>query len=348
MSQMPKRNYPITTDNVNTLGGKELILNRMVNHYSALTKAKSIIDNSTPFLGIKKTEHEKKRDINKKEEFRNVREAYKKVSSVKPYIDNKKPFTYDMKPKGIYNTAKERYEKMEHLRILEAMTKRILSIGKMHERKKNKDDPIANPTYFFRNAKDKNDINENENKSIKLISLKTLNERLKEKNKKEENRRLLGETIYKTIKEEKNNHHNKNRPKSSMYPIVKKNKKNLGYVEYDPEKYILMHTLNREGEGNYIVTQHKKELEKKNKKKKDSQKSKNASSKIISQNLPIFQNDEEQFEKDIIQFIIQNRIYSDNDFDIMEDEIIKKNEDSNIDISQIHHIIQRIKEKLEE
>ena len=268
MSQMPKRNYPITTDNVNTLGGKELILNRMVNHYSALTKAKSIIDNSTPFLGIKKTEHEKKRDINKKEEFRNVREAYKKVSSVKPYIDNKKPFTYDMKPKGIYNTAKERYEKMEHLRILEAMTKRILSIGKMHERKKNKDDPIANPTYFFRNAKDKNDINENENKSIKLISLKTLNERLKEKNKKEENRRLLGETIYKTIKEEKNNHHNKNRPKSSMYPIVKKNKKNLGYVEYDPEKYILMHTLNREGEGNYIVTQHKKELEKKNKKKK--------------------------------------------------------------------------------
>ena len=133
-----------------------------------------------------------------------------------------------------------------------------------------------------------------------------------------------------------------------MYPIVKTNKKNLGYVEYDPEKYILMHTLNREGEGNYIVTQHKKELEKKNKKKKDSQKSKNASSKIISQNLPIFQNDEEQFEKDIIQFIIQNRIYSDNDFDIMENEIIKKNEDSNIDISQIHHIIQRIKEKLEE
>jgi len=32
----------------------------------------------------------------------------------------------------------------------------------------------------------------------------------------------------------------------------------------------------------------------------------------------------------------------------MENEIIKKNEDSNIDISQIHHIIQRIKEKLEE
>ena len=268
MSKMPIRNYPITTDNVNNLGGKELILKRMVNHYNALTKVKAKIDDSTPFLGIKKTESEKRRNLNQKEEFRNVREAYKKVSSVKAYVDNKKPFTYDKRPKGIYNTAKEKYDKMEHLRILEAMSKRILSIGKMHERKKNKDDPIANPTYFFRNAKDKNDINENENKSIKLISLKTLNERLKEKNKKEENRRLLGETIYKTIKEEKNNHHNKNRPKSSMYPIVKKNKKNLGYVEYDPEKYILMHTLNREGEGNYIVTQHKKELEKKNKKKR--------------------------------------------------------------------------------
>ena len=89
MSKMPIRNYPITTDNVNNLGGKELILKRMVNHYNALTKVKAKIDDSTPFLGIKKTESEKRRNLNQKEEFRNVREAYKKVSSVKAYVDNK-------------------------------------------------------------------------------------------------------------------------------------------------------------------------------------------------------------------------------------------------------------------
>ena len=128
-----------------------------------------------------------------------------------------------------------------------------------------------------------------------------------------------------------------------MYPIVKTNKKNLGYVEYDPEKYILIHTLNREGDGNYIVTQHKKELEKKNKKKniKDSKNSKNVSSKVISQNFPIFNNDDEQFEKDILQFVIQNRIYSDNDFDIMENGIIKNNEKNNIDLKRINFVLKK-------
>ncbi len=132
--------------------------------------------------------------------------------------------------------------------------------------------------------------------------------------------------------------------------MLKVIKQNLGYIEYAPEKYILIHTLNREGDGNYIVNQHKKELEKKNKKKsnKDSKNNKNISSKIISQNFPLFNNDDEQFEKDILQFVIQNRIYSDNDFDMMENGIIKNNENNNIEISKIHNIIQRIKDKLEE
>ena len=49
MSKIPKRKYPITTDNVNNLGGKELILKRMVNHYAALTNIKPRIDTSKPF-----------------------------------------------------------------------------------------------------------------------------------------------------------------------------------------------------------------------------------------------------------------------------------------------------------
>ena len=345
MSKMPIRNYPITTDNVNNLGGKELILKRMVNHYNALTKVKSKIDDSTPFLGIKKTESEKRRNLNQKEEFRNVREAYKKVSSVKAYVDNKKPFTYDKRPKGIYNTAKEKYDKMEHLRILEAMSKRILSIGKMHERKKNKDDPIANPIYFFRNPNEKNNIDNTTNKAAKLISLKTLNERLKNLNEEEKNKMLLGETVYKTIKEEREN---KPRPKSSLYPLVKTNKKNLGYIEYEPEKYIKMHNLNRFGDGNYIINEHKKNKDKKNKTKKTDNNSKSSSRKIMNQNYPLFDGDEKMFEKNILQFVIQNRIFSDNDFDIMKNGICKKNENCNIKKSDIERIINRIKEQLDD
>ena len=72
------RNYPITTDNVRNVGGKDMILSRMVNHYSALSKAKSVIDTKAPFQGIKKTQHEIKGDLFRREQFHNVREAYKK------------------------------------------------------------------------------------------------------------------------------------------------------------------------------------------------------------------------------------------------------------------------------
>ena len=45
------RNYPITTDNVRNVGGKDMILTRMVNHYSALSKAKPVVDDKS-FLFI--------------------------------------------------------------------------------------------------------------------------------------------------------------------------------------------------------------------------------------------------------------------------------------------------------
>ena len=143
------RNYPITTDNVKNVGGKDMILTRMVNHYSALSNAKSVIDTKAPHPPVKKTKHEIKGDLYRREQFHNVREAYKKVSNAKCYVDNKKPVTYNMKPKNHFKSIKEKYEDIEHLRTLKAMSKRILSIGKMHERKKNRFDPIANPTYFF-------------------------------------------------------------------------------------------------------------------------------------------------------------------------------------------------------
>lgn len=143
------RNYPITTDNVKNVGGKDMILSSMVNHYSALSQAKPVIDTKAPHPPVKKTFHEIKGDLYRREQFLNVREAYKKVSNVKHYVDDKKPKTYNMKPKNCFKSVKEKYEEIEHLRTLKAMSKRILSIGKMHERKKNRHDPIANPTYFF-------------------------------------------------------------------------------------------------------------------------------------------------------------------------------------------------------
>ena len=196
MSKFPKRNYPITTDNVKNLGGKDIILHRMVNHYTALTQAKPKIDIQPPFefdkdkFAQNKATNVRERNL---KEFHNVRETYKKVSSVKPYIDNSKPETLKVKPKGKYKSCKEQYDNMEHLRILEAMSKRIMSLGKPHERKKNKDDPLAHPTFFFRSpniGKDKDS-----QKATKLISLDTLNQRLKEL----DNKMLLSNSIYKTI-----------------------------------------------------------------------------------------------------------------------------------------------------
>jgi hypothetical protein len=350
MSKSLKRNYPITTDNVRNLGGKELILNRMVNHYNALANIKPYINIVPPHPGVKKTKHDINHDINKKEDFRNVREAYKAVSSVKPYVDNKKPFTYDKRPKGIYNTAKERYEKMEHLRILEAMSKRILSIGKMHERKKNKDDPIANPTYFFRNIKDKDS---DSGKAIKLISLRNLNKTLKEINNKERNRLLLNEEIYQEIKNKGNNVLN-NRAKTALertaYPHVTIPKQKYSYyVEYKPDEYIKYHKLNRESDGKKIVEKFKRNKEIRTKTVKEN-KSKILKNLIHNKKLPVFDKEDngEQFEKDILQFVIKNRVISDDDFDLLYGGLIEKNKDiEGVDEIYIKQIIERIKDDLD-
>ena len=131
-----------------------MILTRMVNHYSALSKAKPVVDTTAPHPGIKKTKH---------------------------YVDVNKPATFDIKPKICFKSAKEKFEEIEHLRTLKAMQKRVLSIGKMHERKKNRFVPIANPTYFFLNALKHDPKGE----ATKMITLKNLNEKLRMMNEKE-------------------------------------------------------------------------------------------------------------------------------------------------------------------
>ena len=104
------RNYPITTDNVRNVGGKDMILTRMVNHYSALSHIKPIVDTKAPHPAVKKTPHEKKGDFYRKEQFHNVREAYRKVANAKHLVDNKKPDTYDIKHKNTFKSIKEKNE----------------------------------------------------------------------------------------------------------------------------------------------------------------------------------------------------------------------------------------------
>ena len=347
------RNYPITTDNVKNVGGKDMILSRMVNHYTALTKAKSVIDTRKPHPAIKKTNHEIKKDLYKKEEFHNVREAYKKISSTKHYIDNKEPDTFNMKRKNFNKPIKEKYDEIEHLRTLKAMTKRIFSLGKMHERKKNRYDPICNPTYFFRDANQKQNQHD---EAMKLISLKNLNEKLKKMNEKEKNKLLLGNTIYEAVENIDVDNWNQickkqmqqQRPKSV---INKKNQiiTNPIHLEYNPEKYIQIHKFNRENDGEKIMKKYK------NQKKKGSA-PKNIKNKIQYDKLPIYNdndvngidNAESEFIDNVRQFIIENDIYTDQNFNELVQKLVEKNKDcKNISKYQIQKIVLDIKSFLE-
>ena len=379
------RNYPITTDNVRNVGGKDMILARMVNHYSALSQIKPVVDTKAPHPRIKKTPHEIKGDLYRREQFHNVREAYKKVSNVQHYVDDKKPVTYDMKPKNNFKSVKEKYADIEHLRTLKAMSQRILSIGKMHERRKNRYDPISNPTYFFMNALGKRDP---KNEATKLISLKNLNEKYKNLNKAERNKLLLGSEIYDAVEDIDVDNwiqkckKNITRPKSAVNKNKNKNKDNINnntnydvnkkgtnstLVEYNPEKFMQIHKFNRENEGEKIIQRRKKKEEEKNKKNKSTtsfnttkSKSMTFKSKInkgmLYEQIPLYKEIEPngennslmQFHTDILQFIIQNNVFKDEDFNILIEQLMKKNaSNKNVTRAIIERIVSEIKTDLE-
>ena len=374
------RNYPITTDNVKNVGGKDMILTRMVNHYTALSQVKPVVNTSPPKTHIKKTPHEIKGDLYRQEEFHNVREAYKKVSNVKHYVDDKKPSTYYMKPKNCFKSIKEKYADIEHLRTLKAMSKRILSIGKMHERRKNRYDPIANPTYFFLNAQRRDPKNE----ATKLVSLKNLNEIYEKLNNKKRNKLLLGNEVYDAVEDIDVDNwvqkckKNIQRPKSAINN--KNNNNNINYntkikgqnstlIEYNPEKFMKIHKFNRDNEGDKIIKRRKQKEEEKNRKNNKSSISMNSSksksmtfqSKILKgmllDEIPIYNNIEpngddnnsyNMFKTDILQFIIKNNVFKDEDFDILIEELIKKNSNNNnVTRTLIERIVLEFKNELD-
>jgi hypothetical protein len=349
-----------------------------------------VVDTKAPHPRIKKTPHEIKGDLYRREQFHNVREAYKKVSNVQHYVDDKKPVTYDMKPKNNFKSVKEKYADIEHLRTLKAMSQRILSIGKMHERRKNRYDPISNPTYFFMNALGKRDP---KNEATKLISLKNLNEKYKNLNKAERNKLLLGSEVYDAVEDIDVDNwiqkckKNITRPKSAVNKNKNKNKDNINnninydvnkkgtnstLVEYNTEKIMQIHKFNRENEGDKIIQRRKKKEEEKNRNNQNKNKSTASNinfsksksmtlkSKInngmLLDQIPVYNyiepngenNSINQFHKDILQFIIENNVFRDEDFNILIEELIKKNsKNQNITRTLVERIVFEIKNDLE-
>jgi hypothetical protein len=121
----------VAIDDVRTMGGKDLVLKRLVNHYKALANVKPKIVIEPPLQKINSGKTLLKTKIFHNQEYYNVRQTYKGVSKVKPVIDANKPFTFEMGKGKTNQNAKEKFEDFEHIRRLNAMSKRILSIGKV-------------------------------------------------------------------------------------------------------------------------------------------------------------------------------------------------------------------------
>ena len=157
----------------------------------------------------------------------------------------------------------------------------------------------------------------------------------------------------------------------------KKNMKNNPILEeYNVKKFMKIHEFNRENDGDKIVQKIKKKRaeEEKNKSKNSynisqsksnsynisQSKSLNLENKIKKGlqvgNIPIYleieQNGENQsfkkFKDNVRQFVIDNNIYRDEDFDFFIEELVKKNKNNkNITRNGIENIVLDIKNYLE-
>jgi len=121
----------VAVDDVRTIGGKDLVLKRLVNHYKAVSNAKSEIKFDQPII-FPKNKKNLQNKVFHSEQYFNVRQTYKGVSRVKPTIDDDLPFTFNMGKRKKKGNAIENFEDFEHIRRLTAMQKRIQSIGKVY------------------------------------------------------------------------------------------------------------------------------------------------------------------------------------------------------------------------
>ena len=121
----------VAVDDVRTIGGKDLVLKTLVNHYKAVSNAKPEIKIDPPKLFPKNNKNLSSK-IFHSEQYFNVRQTYKGVSRVKPTIDDDLPFTFDLGKSKKNGTAIEKFQDSEHIRRRTAMQQRIQSIGKVY------------------------------------------------------------------------------------------------------------------------------------------------------------------------------------------------------------------------
>ena len=200
------------------------------------------------------------------------------------------------------------------------------------------------------------------------------------------NKLLLGNIVYEAVNNidvdnwQQKCNKNITRPKSAFINYNKSNydneknrknknlKNNAILEEYNPEKFMKIHKFNRENEGDKIVKRRQKkkaEEEKANLKNKNvnnisKSNSMTLKSKInkglLIEQIPIYLDNEpngedyafNKFNDDVRQFIIVNNIYRDEDYDVLIEELAKKNNKKNLARTTIEKTVLDIKNALDD
>jgi len=143
--------------NANNLGGRTFLTNQMINHQIAVANAKPTLNTRKPLPTHPSAKLTPEQRVQRKTkalfEMEEVYATFKKVANVKKgRIDTAPPPGFEIMKKAIPKYKKlNDFQQQEHYFHLRSQQRRIQSIGKsMVERKKNPYDPIAHPSYFFR------------------------------------------------------------------------------------------------------------------------------------------------------------------------------------------------------
>eukprot|EP00357_Protocruzia_adherens_P030023 CAMPEP_0114992962 /NCGR_PEP_ID=MMETSP0216-20121206/12250_1 /TAXON_ID=223996 /ORGANISM="Protocruzia adherens, Strain Boccale" /LENGTH=151 /DNA_ID=CAMNT_0002356521 /DNA_START=29 /DNA_END=481 /DNA_ORIENTATION=+ len=144
------------TPDLRNTGGRDAVIERLNSHQSALLRAKPTMNTRVkphPHVNAPKRKKGQYYPTATKhvDDYGEVREAFRRVSVVKKGLDNGKPKTFKMSKKLSQNrNRKPNFEQTEHMNNLASLQRRLGNLGSWSQRKKNPNDPIANPTYIFR------------------------------------------------------------------------------------------------------------------------------------------------------------------------------------------------------
>lgn len=131
-------------------GGRHEIITRMNKHYKELNDVKPAVKcRRAPSSTRSRSTYDPYRRFL---EWQEVENTYQKLISLKKgTINNSTPVTMKISERMTRNKQRSRGKSFnEHWNNVHHMQRRIADIGKMKERKKNVNDPVAYPALFFR------------------------------------------------------------------------------------------------------------------------------------------------------------------------------------------------------